>query len=106
MYGSFSAFSGLPFDPCTNVSSWYQGSVLWLHLLVVTPSQSTSMSDFQNTAPFAPQTAMLAEVSSSDLYLPLEIWLHLEILASSWLALGPAFASWVAVGSDASAAGI
>lgn len=37
-----------------------QGSVCSLHLAVRRPSQSMSMSAFQKTAPFAPQTGTVA----------------------------------------------
>ena len=46
-----------------------------------------SMSAFQNTAPFLPQTGMVAEVSSSVRYLPLEIWEQDVTLASRSAAL-------------------
>lgn len=50
-----------------------------------------SMSAFQNTAPLASHTAtVLAPASSSVLYLPFEIWLHLAVFASSYAAVGPA----------------
>src|SRR5256885_1992062 len=50
-----------------------------------------SMSAFQNTAPFAPQTATVADAASpSVLYLPLEIWLQVATFAISWSAVGPA----------------
>src|SRR4051794_2578158 len=52
------------------------------------PSQSMSMSDFQKTAPVFWHTGMVAEVSSSVRYLPLEIWLHPLTLASSSAAVG------------------
>src|SRR4051812_26879710 len=86
-YGSESARSGLPSDWWKAVSSWNQGSVSPLHLLVTWPSQSTSMSAFQNTAPFLPQTGTVAEVSSSVLYLPFEICEQDVTLASRSAAL-------------------
>src|SRR6266536_3076859 len=53
------------------------------------PSQSMSMSAFQNTAPVFWQTATVAvETSESVLYLPLEIWLHVVTLASRSEAVG------------------
>lgn len=69
------------------VSSWYQGSVFSLHFDVRCPSQSTSMSAFQNTAPFLPHTGIEAEVSSSVRYLPLESWEQDVTLASRAAAL-------------------
>src|SRR6266542_3368469 len=54
------------------------------------PSQSMSMSAFQNTAPVFWQTATVAvETSESVLYLPLEICEQLVTLASSSSAVGP-----------------
>src|SRR5690242_17343856 len=46
-----------------------------------------SMSAFQNTAPFLPHTGMVAEVSSSVLYLPLDICEQDVTLASRAAAL-------------------
>src|SRR5438874_938886 len=90
MYGSFAAFNGLPSVWWKAVSAWKQQSVFSLHCVVRWPSQSMSISAFQNTAPFASQTGTVAEPeSSSVLYLPLEIWLHPFVLASSSAADGP-----------------
>lgn len=86
-YGSFSAFSGFPAEVSNAVPFWNQGSVSSLQAAVISPSQSTSMSAFQNTAPFLPQTGMVAEVSSSVRYLPLEICEHEVTLASRSAAL-------------------
>src|SRR5439155_22767293 len=88
MYGSCAALSGESPDVWQNVSFWKQQSVFSLHWLVRTPSQSMSMSAFQNTAPVLPHTGIVAEVSESVLYLPLEIWLHVLTLASSSAAVG------------------
>src|ERR1044072_629981 len=95
-YGSESARSGFPSDWWNAVSSWYQGSVSSLQFVVRWPSQSMSMSAFQNTAPFLPHTGMVAEVSSSVLYLPLEIWEQDVTLASRSAALTEP--SWADVG--------
>src|SRR4051812_42264923 len=86
-YGSVSALSGLPSDWWKAVSSWYQGSRSSLQLVVRWPSQSMSMSAFQNTAPFLPHTGIVADVSSSVLYLPLEICEQDVTLASRSAAL-------------------
>src|SRR5690348_10197174 len=95
-YGSESALRGLPLDWWNAVSSWYQGSVSSLHFEVRCPSQSMSMSAFQKTAPFLPQTGTVADVSSSVLYLPLEICWHEVTLASRSAALTEP--SWVDAG--------
>jgi hypothetical protein len=88
-YGSAAELSGLPSDWWNAVSFWKQQSVFSLHCEVRCPSQSMSMSDFQNTAPVAPQTAtVFADTSESVLYLPLEIWLQDATLASSSSAVG------------------
>src|SRR3954463_16116108 len=97
-YGSESALRGLPSDWWNAVSSWYQGSVSSLHFDVRWPSQSMSMSAFQNTAPFLPHTGTVADVSSSVRYLPFEICEQDVTLASrsaaltepSWVDAGPA----------------
>src|SRR5436309_8804619 len=96
MYGSDSAFRGLPLDWWKAVSSWYQGSRFSLQFVVRWPSQSMSMSAFQNTAPFLPHTGMVAEVSSSVLYLPFDIWEQDVTLASRSAALTEP--SWADVG--------
>src|SRR5438874_6929369 len=88
MYGSFAAFNGCPLDWWNAVSFWKQQSVFSLHCVVRWPSQSMSMSAFQNTAPVLSHTAMVREVSESVLYLPLEIWLQVVTLASSSAAVG------------------
>ena len=62
-YGRVSARSGLPSDWWKAVSGWNQGSVSSLHFVVAWPSQSMSMSAFQNTAPFLPHTGTVAGVS-------------------------------------------
>src|SRR5690349_17334402 len=49
-----------------------------------------SMSARHHTAPLASHTGTVRPVSSSVLNFPLEIWLHVRVLASSWLADGPA----------------
>src|SRR5256885_6767226 len=87
-YGRAAELSGLPSDWWNAVSAWKQQSVFSLHCVVRCPSQSMSMSDFQNTAPVLPHTGIVAEVSESVLYLPLEIWLHVLTLASSSAAVG------------------
>src|SRR6266480_1913249 len=87
-YGSAAALSGEPVDAWQNVSFWKQQSVLELHWVVSTPSQSMSMSAFQNTAPVLPHTGIVADVSESVLYLPLEIWLQVVTLASRSAAVG------------------
>ncbi|AOR31113.1 hypothetical protein BFF78_08700 [Streptomyces fodineus] len=104
MYGSDSAFSGLPSDWWKAVSSWYQGSRFSLQLVVRWPSQSTSMSAFQNTAPFLPHTGTVADVSSSVLYLPFDICEQDFTLASRSAALTePSWAEAGAVRADAPA---
>src|SRR5882757_11436211 len=87
MYGSESAFRGWPLDWWNAVSSWYQGSAFSLQFVVRWPSQSMSMSAFQNTAPFLPHTGMVADVSSSVRYLPFEICEQDVTLASRSAAL-------------------
>src|SRR3954467_5415185 len=98
-YGSDSAFSGRPSDWWKAVSSWYQGSRSSLQFVVRWPSQSTSMSAFQNTAPFLPHTGTVADVSSSVRYLPWEIWEQDDTLASRSAALTEP--SWVDAGAEA-----
>ncbi len=94
-YGSESARRGLPSDWWKAVSSWNQGSVSPLQLAVTWPSQSMSMSAFQNTAPFLPHTGMVAEVSSSVLYLPFDICEQDVTLASRADALTvPSWGTW------------
>src|SRR5439155_1252493 len=88
MYGSCAALSGESPDVWQNVSFWKQQSVFSLHWLVRTPSQSMSMSAFQNTAPVLPHTGIVADVSESVLYLPLKIWLQVVTLASRSAAVG------------------
>src|SRR4051794_34887277 len=87
-YGSWAAFSGLSVGSWKAVSGWKQQSVFSLHCEVRMPSQSISISAFQNTAPVLSQTATVADVSLSVWYLPLEIWLQLVTLASSSAAVG------------------
>src|SRR6266699_260063 len=88
-YGRAAALSGLSVDVWQKVSGWKQQSVFSLHCVVRMPSQSMSMSAFQNTAPVFWQTATVAvETSESVLYLPLEIWVHVVTLASRSVALG------------------
>src|SRR5690348_3793364 len=95
MYGSDSAFSGLPSDWWKAVSFWYQGSWSSLQLVVRWPSQSTSMSAFQNTAPFLPHTGTVADVPSSVLYMPFDICVQDVTLASRSAALTePSRAAW------------
>src|SRR5689334_21537729 len=96
-YGSDSAFSGLPSDWWKAVSSWYQGSRSALQLVVRWPSQSMSMSAFQNTAPFLPHTGTVADVSSSVLHLPFETWEQDFTLASRSAALTEP--SWAEAGA-------
>src|SRR6185503_15786668 len=87
-YGSWAAFSGWPLDWWNAVSGWKQQSVFSLHCVVRCPSQSMSMSAFQNTAPVLSQTATVAAVPSSVLYLPFDTWLQLVTLASNSAAVG------------------
>src|SRR3954447_21430914 len=88
-YGNCAALSGLSPEVWQNVSAWKQQSVFSLHCVVRMPSQSTSMSAFQKTAPVFWHTATVAvETSESVLYLPLEIWLHVFTLASRSAAVG------------------
>src|SRR5262245_13854218 len=68
-----------------------------LHWLVVTPSQSMSMSAFHQIPLLAPQTGMLAAPPLSVAKRPLEIWLQVVIFARSWAAVGP-FPPGVGVG--------
>src|SRR3954468_18207792 len=95
-YGSESALRGLPLDWWNAVSSWYHGSASSLQFEVRWPSQSMSMSAFQNTAPFLPHTGTVADVSSSVLYLPLDICEQDFTLASRSAALTEP--SWADVG--------
>src|SRR5882757_2581283 len=89
-YGSCAALSAAPPLVSQAVSGRKQQSVSSLHWVVRTPSQSMSMSAFQNTAPVLLHTATVALLTSeSVLYLPLEIWLQVVTFASSWSAVTP-----------------
>src|SRR5262249_18438297 len=89
MYGRCAESSGWSVLSWQNVSFWKQQSVFLLHCVVILPSQSMSMSDFQNTAPVFWHTANDPEpASSSVLYLPLEIWLQPPSFAISCAAVG------------------
>ncbi|MFD0503099.1 hypothetical protein ACFQ0G_09665 [Streptomyces chiangmaiensis] len=78
-----------------DVCGWYQGSVEALQWVVLTPSQSMSMSAVQVYAEPFLQICTVDAPPSSVAYLPLDAGVQFCALESSWAALGPAAAAVV-----------
>ncbi len=107
-WGSAAESRGSPRELWNAVSGRKYGSVFRLQALVFRPSQSMSMSAFQNTAFRVSQTGTVAfALPLSVRYLPFEIREQARTSASSSAAVtssGPASASWPEPEADAGSA--